>query len=41
MNGYDEAFRTLRWECRYGSNTKELLRLLREHAGTLRELHVE
>jgi hypothetical protein len=41
MNGYDEASRTLRWESRYGSDNEKLLRLLRKHARTLRQLHVE
>jgi hypothetical protein len=36
-DGYDDATRTLRW----GGSTAEPLRLLREHAGTLRQLHVE
>ncbi len=39
MEGYNAAFRTLRWDCLEGG-AAELLRLLREHAGTLRELHV-
>jgi hypothetical protein len=39
MSAYNEASRTLRWE--YGDDKKEVLRLLGEHAGTLRELHVE
>jgi hypothetical protein len=38
MDGYDDASRTLRWEM--GGPTSELLRLLREHAGTLKQLHV-
>jgi hypothetical protein len=41
-NGYDDASRTLRWD-RFKSgtgSTAELLCLLREHAGTLRQLHV-
>ena len=40
MDGYDDATRTLRWDSRKGGTTAELLRLLREHAGTLRQLHV-
>jgi hypothetical protein len=40
MNGYDVASRTMRWDCWKGGNTVELPRLLREHAGTLRQLHV-
>ncbi len=37
----DDASRTLRWDhSRPGSNTPELLRLLREHCGTLQQLHV-
>jgi len=40
MNGYDDATRTLRWDIDKGGSTAELLRLLREHAGTLRQLHV-
>jgi hypothetical protein len=37
-NGYDDESRTLRWT---GWKAAELLRLLHEHAGTLRQLHVE
>ncbi len=40
MNGYDDATHTLRWDRRKGGSSAELLRLLREHAGNLRELHV-
>ena len=40
MNGYDNASHTLRWDCQTGGSTAELLRLLRLHAGTLRQLHV-
>ena len=32
--------RTLRWDCKESNNSAELLRLLREHAGALRQLHV-
>jgi hypothetical protein len=37
---YDDASRTLRWDRQKGGITVELLHLLREHAGTLRQLHV-
>jgi hypothetical protein len=41
-NGYDAASCALRWDCwKTGSSTADLLRLLREHASTLRQLHVE
>jgi hypothetical protein len=41
-NGYDAASCVLRWNCyESGSSTADLLRLLREHASTLRQLHVE
>ncbi len=40
MNRYDDASRTLRWDRLKGGTTAELLRLLREHAGTLRQLDV-
>ncbi len=40
MNRYDDAFRTLRWDRLNGRTSAELLRLLREHAGILRQLHV-
>ncbi len=40
MNGFDDATRTLRWDCEKNNTSAELLHLLREHAGTLRQLHV-
>ncbi len=40
MNGYDDAARSQSWDHYKGGSTAELLRLLREHAGTLRQLHV-
>ena len=40
MNRYDDATRTLRWDRLEGGTIAELLRLLREHAGALRQLHV-
>ncbi len=41
-NGYDAASCVLRWNCwkSGGSSTADLLRLLREHASTLRQLHM-
>ena len=39
-SGYDAASRTLRWDCMKSGNSADLLRLLREHASTLRQLHV-
>jgi hypothetical protein len=36
-----DASRNLRWDLQqWGSTAPELLRLLREHRGTLRQLHV-
>ena len=40
MNGYDDSTHTLRWDQFKGGSTGELLRLLREHASTLKQLHV-
>jgi hypothetical protein len=40
MNRYDDAARTLRWDPFKGGTNAKLLRLLREHVGTLRQLHV-
>ncbi len=37
---YDSASHTLRWKCTEDGRNPELLRLLRLHAGTLRQLHV-
>ncbi len=39
-SSYDAASSTLRWSNEQGSSTAELLRLLRLHASTLRQLHV-
>ncbi len=39
--GYNDASRTLRWDdLRGGISEDELLRLLRQHAGALGQLHV-
>ncbi len=41
MDGYDDdASCTLRWDSSKGGSEAELLRLLRLHAGTLKQLHV-
>jgi hypothetical protein len=40
MNGYDDATRTLRWDRAKGGTQRRAAALLREHAGTLRQLHV-
>ena len=41
MNGHDAASCVLRWDWyEDGSSTADLLRLLREHASTLRQLHM-
>jgi hypothetical protein len=39
-NGYDAASCALRWDCWMSGDMAVLLRLLREHASTLRQLHV-
>ncbi len=41
MNGYENASCTLRWNHREGGSMPELIRLLCEHADTLRHLRVE
>ncbi len=40
MDGYDDASQTLCWDFHKGGSTAELLRLLREYAGILRQLRV-
>jgi hypothetical protein len=39
-NGFNAASCALRWKFRGGDSAAELLRLLREHAGSLRQLQV-
>ncbi len=40
MNSHDDASCMLRWDFHKDGNATEPLRLLREHASTLKELHL-
>jgi hypothetical protein len=40
MDGYDAASRALRWDFGRSGSSAEFLQALRQHASTLRQLHV-